>query len=87
VDDVVEVSRVSRGSQIQPREDEGEAKKAEKKPNVDCYNYIKHGHYAQNYWAEKKIEGKTNYAEVIEDEKVLLMAQYKYKFYQYSGYN
>jgi hypothetical protein len=46
-----------------------------RKPNVDCYNYGKHEHYAQDCWAKKKVEGKANYAEVIEDEKVLLMTQ------------
>jgi Zinc knuckle len=75
VDDVTEVSRASRDIQAQPREDEEEAKKAENKPNVDCYNCGKHEHYARDCWAEKKVEGKTNYAKVIENEKVLLMAQ------------
>jgi phosphoribosyl-dephospho-CoA transferase len=32
VDDVVEVSRASQGSQAQPHEDEGKAKKAEENP-------------------------------------------------------
>jgi hypothetical protein len=43
------------------------------KSDVDCYNCGKHVHYVRDYWA-KKIEGKTNYADVME-EKVLLMAQ------------
>jgi hypothetical protein len=48
-----------------------EKSRRQKKPNVDCNNYGKHRHYAQNCWAEKKVEGKANYAKVIEDEKVL----------------
>jgi gag-polypeptide of LTR copia-type/Zinc knuckle len=49
--------------------------KAQQTRDVECYNCGKHEHIAQDCWAEKKVEGKANYAEVIEDEKVLLMAQ------------
>jgi hypothetical protein len=51
-----------------------EKPRRQKKPNIDCYNCDKHGHYVKNCWAEKKVKGKANYIEVIEDEKVSLMA-------------
>jgi hypothetical protein len=44
-----------------------------RKLDVNCYNFGKYEHYAQDYWAEKKVIGKANYVEVVE-EKVLLMA-------------
>jgi hypothetical protein len=46
-----------------------------RKLNVECFNCGKHEHNARDCWPEKKVEGKPNYAEVIENEKVLLMIQ------------
>jgi hypothetical protein len=53
----------------------GRSQESKRKLNVDCYNCSKHGHYARNCWAEKKVKDKANYVEVIKDEKLLLMAQ------------
>jgi hypothetical protein len=45
------------------------------KPDIDCYDYEKHGHYDRDCWTEKKVKDKGNYTEVKEDDDVLLMAQ------------
>jgi hypothetical protein len=49
---------------------QGRSQEDRRKLNVDCYNYGKHIHYARDCWAEKKIEDKTNYAEVVEGKLV-----------------
>jgi hypothetical protein len=38
------------------------------KPDIDCYNYGKHEHYAWDCWAEKKVKDKTNYTEEKVDD-------------------
>jgi hypothetical protein len=42
------------------------------KPDIDCYNCEKYGHYAWGCWAEKKLEGKTNYTEEKVDDELMM---------------
>jgi Zinc knuckle len=42
------------------------------KPDIDCYNCGKYGHYARGFWAEKKLEGKTNYIEEKVDDDLMM---------------
>jgi hypothetical protein len=41
--------------------------------DIDCYNYKKHGYYAQDCWAEMMVEGKVNYAEENVEDMLMMV--------------